>query len=493
MAHPVSTLHKIRFHINSAEEIRSSSVCCVYQPDLYNKAAQILDGGPLDLRMGAIDKYKCNTCYRLQECPGHPGHIELAVPVLNVHFTDKIRDILDVLCIQCCQIKCSSKELDRAKGLKDIKTICKARVKCPHSNCGQFCPVVSLSGPYFYVIKTVYKSNGKAEKNNKTLLPASRIYEIFSEISEMDLKKLHITYHPKDLLFTALPVLPNTERPTFDKFESGPQRSVDKLTFRLREIILQNNKMAHLLEQEKGLHTNKKKPFNSQALQQQEFLLQDEVTLFFTKSHVAQSHSLKKTVSSSYARGGIDEGKPLQSRLQGKNGQLRGNLMGKRVNFSARTVITGDPNVDLNEVGIPQEIATTLTIRERVWNGNIIEMQNLVRSGPSQIIGAKSVTRYQDGTPQVFDLRFRKFPLELQYGDFVDRHIQNGDLLVFNRQPTLHRMSLMAMKAIIMKGKTFRMSVAATKPFNADFDGDEMNIHASQNVESKAELQGKEI
>jgi len=460
MSHPVATLQKIRFHIHSADEIRISSVCHVYQPDLYNKASQILDGGPLDLRMGAIDKYRCKTCNRLQECPGHPGHIELTVPVLNVHFNDKVRDILDVLCIQCCQIKCSRNELDRARGLKDIKTICKARVKCPHSNCGQFCPVVSLSGAYFYVIKTVYKSNGKAEKNHKTLLPASRIYEIFNEISEMDLKNLHLSYHPKDLLFTALPVLPNPERPTFDKFESGPQRSVDKLTFRLREIIIQNNKMGLLLEQEKGLHTNKKKPHNSQAVQQQEYLLQDEVTLFFTKSHVAQSHSLKKTVSSSYARGGIDEGKPLQSRLQGKNGQLRGNLMGKRVNFSARTVITGDPNVDLNEVGIPQEIAMILTIRERVWNGNIIQMQQLVHSGADYMLGAKSVTRYDDnGKQQIFDLRFRKFPLELQYGDFVDRHIQNGDLLVFNRQPTLHRMSLMAMKAIIMKGKTFRMSV----------------------------------
>lgn len=454
----------IQFDLLDADEIRKLSVCQVIHPDLFSKSGNghVLEDGPCDLRMGAINLFKCKTCNRLQDCPGHFGHLELAVPLFNVNFLDKVREILDVLCLKCCKIKYSHEESKTKRSLKTIKDICKNRTKCPHSNCGQLCPAVSLNGAYFSISETQYNNKIQQDKLVKSQLYASRVYDIFGRIPEKDLENLGLEYHPRALLYTALPILPNPERPTFDKFDSGHQRSVDKLTLRLKEIVILNRKVVKAIEED-SIPTKKRTGKNNAAtsLQDQQNLLQDEVNMFYTSNHIAQSHSLQKSVASSYNRAGIDEGKPLQSRLQGKDGQLRGNLMGKRVNYSGRTVITGDPSLDLNQVGIPYEIAMILTSREYVWKANIKNLQQLVDAGAKALIGAQTVTRPdpKGKSSIIFDLRYRQSPLKLEYGDIVDRHLQNGDLVVFNRQPTLHRMSLMAMKAKIMKGRTFRMNV----------------------------------
>lgn len=466
----------IQFGIQSPEDIKNYSVCVVNKPEPFSKdGLEIYEGGPCDLRMGAFDRYACKTCLETKMCPGHFGMIKLAVPIFNITFLEKVREILDYLCLHCCRLKLSEDEFN-SQWTSKLKDTCKNRTKCPKPNCGQLCPSVSTVGSYLSMT-----TNG--EKDNKSRLFARRVYEIFNKMNEDDLLLLDLPYHPSWLLFTNLPVLPNPERPTFDKFDSGHQRSVDKLTLRYKEIILHNNKLEYMLgqiSQSEEQYAKRKKPTQkskktSLEIEMEELLLQDEVTLFYTPSHISQSFTLQKSVSSSYSRGGIDEGRPLQTRLKGKAGQLRGNLMGKRVDFSARTVITGDPNLDLNQVGVPTQIAATLTIKERVWQGNMKEMQKCVDLGPSYIdsngvehsqpLGAKRVIRKDENfVEELFDLRSRQSqePLKLEYGDIVERHLRDNDLVIFNRQPTLHRMSLLAMKIKIMKAKTFRMNVCFT-------------------------------
>ena len=178
--------------------------------------------------------------------------------------------------------------------------------------------------------------------------------------------------------------------------------------------------------------------------------------------------------------------KSISERLNGKTGRVRGNLMGKRVDFSARSVITSDPNLSIRELGVPMKVAMNITYPETVNERNINFLTKLVQNGPEVHPGAKILDR-KGG--ESISLRYvDRQSLRLQYGDVVHRHMVNGDAVLFNRQPTLHRMSMMCHTARIMKqGDTFRMNVADTKPYNADFDGDEMNLHMPQDEEWSAE------
>ena len=163
-------------------------------------------------------------------------------------------------------------------------------------------------------------------------------------------------------------------------------------------------------------------------------------------------------------------GRPLKSikdRLNGKGGRMRGNLMAKRVDFSARSVITADPNLSIRELGIPMKIAKNITKPVVVNKINKSFLKQLVLNGPDIHPGAKILER-KNG--ESITLRYvDRASIVLEEGDIVHRHMMNGDPILFNRQPTLHRMSMMCHIARIMtRGDTFRMNVADTKPYNAD-------------------------
>ena len=193
--------------------------------------------------------------------------------------------------------------------------------------------------------------------------------------------------------------------------------------------------------------------------------------------------------------------KTIRARLKGKEGilffaslvivcllgRLRGNLMGKRVDFSARTVITGDPNLSIDQVGVPRSIARNLTFPETVTPYNIEKLQMMIRNGPNEHPGAKYVIR--DNGERI-DLRYSKRggDIHLQYGYKVERHLLDGDFVIFNRQPSLHKMSMMGHRVKIMPYSTFRLNLSVTSPYNADFDGDEMNLHVPQSYETRAEV-----
>ena len=183
-------------------------------------------------------------------------------------------------------------------------------------------------------------------------------------------------------------------------------------------------------------------------------------------------------------------GRPLKSikeRLNGKGGRVRNNLMGKRVDFSARSVITPDPNLSISELGIPIKIAMNITSPVKVNERNRAFLLKMVQNGPDEFPGAKILERKNGDN---ISLRYvDRGSIKLEFGDVVHRHMMDGDPVLFNRQPTLHRMSMMCHRAVIMHvGDTFRMNVGDTKPYNADFDGDEMNLHMPQDDESSSEL-----
>ena len=180
--------------------------------------------------------------------------------------------------------------------------------------------------------------------------------------------------------------------------------------------------------------------------------------------------------------------KTLTQRLKGKEGRFRGNLSGKRVDFSARTVISPDPNIDINEVGVPIDVAQRLTIPERVTPWNIDELKSLIRNGPDQYPGAFTSFRPDGRRVRLEFVTERESLAEaIQPGFVVERHIRDNDIVLFNRQPSLHRMSIMAHSVKVLPYKTFRLNPCVCPPYNADFDGDEMNLHVPQGEEARTE------
>ena len=248
-------------------------------------------------------------------------------------------------------------------------------------------------------------------------------------------------------------------------------RSEDDLTYKLADILRANASLKS--------HESEGSPAHIVAEFEQ--LLQFHVATYMDNDIPGMPQALQKS------------GRPLKSlraRLKGKEGRIRGNLMGKRVDFSARTVITPDPNLALDQVGVPKSIAKTLTIPESVTPWNIERLQGLVDVGPNEHPGARFVIK-DDG--QRVDLRYARASgpegsLMLRAGYTVERHLADGDLVIFNRQPSLHKMSMMGHRVRVMPFSTFRLNLSVTTPYNADFDGDEMNLHAPQSLESKAEI-----
>jgi len=175
-------------------------------------------------------------------------------------------------------------------------------------------------------------------------------------------------------------------------------------------------------------------------------------------------------------------------RLKGKQGRFRGNLSGKRVDFSGRTVISPDPNLGIDQVAVPILVAKNLTYPERVNHVNLGKLKACIVRGPSEWPGAQSVLRGKNGYR--VDLRFgdrTQIAEELSPGDIVERHLEDGDVVLFNRQPSLHKLSIMSHLVKVRPWRTFRLNECVCTPYNADFDGDEMNLHVPQTEEARAE------
>lgn len=187
--------------------------------------------------------------------------------------------------------------------------------------------------------------------------------------------------------------------------------------------------------------------------------------------------------------------------LEKKEGLFRQNMMGKRVNFAARSVISPDPNIETNEIGIPLVFAKKLTYPEPVTDYNFYEMKAAVLNGVDNWPGAAAI---ENESGQVINLRSKNFEERQAIANQllapsstnmngarnkkVHRHLNNGDIVLMNRQPTLHKPSIMGHRARVLPGeKTIRMHYANCSTYNADFDGDEMNLHFPQNEIARAE------
>lgn len=474
---------RIEFGILSPKEIRQMSVRKIIWADTYDDDGYPYSQGLMDLHLGVIDPgMRCKTCgQKASDCPGHFGHIELAKPVIHVGYTRLIRKLLRVTCRSCGRLLLSPEEITKIVGTEDgesgdlvtEKDIKKERV-CPY--CGEQQLKINFEKPTtFSEVVVTTDADGKERKEEHKLTPAD-IRSRLERIPNGDLKLLGIdpdVARPEWTILTVLPVPPVTMRPSII-LENG-QRSEDDLTHKLVDIIRINQRFKE--NQDAGAP--------QLIIEDLWELLQYHVTTYLDNEVAGCPPARHRS------------GRPLKTlsqRLKGKDGRFRGSLSGKRVNFSARTVISPNPFLSVNEVGVPLAIANEMTIPVRVTSQNIDVARFYVRNGTDRQTlndppGANYVIRPDERRIRISDENKEDVADQIEIGWTVERQMQDGDLVLFNRQPSLHRMSIMGHHIKIMDGKTFRLNPAVCPPYNADFDGDEMNMHVPQTEEARAEVE----
>ena len=447
----------IQFSMLSPEEIRKNSVVEIVSRDS-------VSGGLFDAKMGVLEKgVICPTDgLTYMDTPGYFGHIELAMPVLLVQHIKDIMKICKSICYKCSKLMINKNKYMHLLKLSPEErwhTISNHKVtRCGHDTedgCGCKQPdKYKLDGFATIVAEwdKIKVQDGQGS-SMKQVLTADRIYKMFKRISDEDVQFMGfhpLWSRPEWMICSALPVPPPAVRPSVK--HDAQQRSEDDLTHIYINILKYNN----ILKEAIASNTNIKTIENTYLLLQY---------------YVAMLSNNKATGTSPLGQNSGRTFQCISSRLNTKNGRVRGNLMGKRVDFSARSVITGDPNLSITQLGVPMKIAKNLTRPVMVNERNRKFLTKLLQNGPDVHPGANRLER-KNG--EQISLRYvDRDNIVLELGDKLHRHMMDGDYVLFNRQPSLHKMSMMCHEVKVMpKGDTFRFNVSTTAPYNADFDGD---------------------
>ena len=512
-------IQNIYLSVLSNDVIERSSVVEIKQACLYEKGLP-KDGGNNDIRMGTVAReQRCGTCSNtIDFCNGHSGHIKLSSPTFHVSFLQYIMKILRCLCPRCHRIIVpSSHPIWKAAMTKPVRLRfaywvdqLKSKSVCQHPGCQFNLPKYNLTAgnlrrEWSESAKSQFetfdisgtktrkrklksadhqKAPKKAKKSCQKPLPLPLAPDeerrLLQPLSGKTIQDFFDVVEPqafldlgfpdagtlKNFIITTLVVPPPIIRPAIMHSESSRARGQDDLTHKLQEIIKSSNKLRSM---------NEGKTFKTGNVQSEQEKLQLMVSSYMCNDG---AHAIKK-------RSGQLE-KSLTTRLKGKQGICRRHLMGKRVDYSSRTVISPLIGGDIDQVGVPQYIAMILTIPETVTQHNYQVLSERVRRGHLHPQGARCIIKPDK---KVIYLEYIKKLncIRLGLGWVVERYLQDGDAVLLNRQPTLRKKSIMAHRVILHPGKTIQLNLDCASPYNADFDGDEMCLHPTRNLEVEAE------
>jgi DNA-directed RNA polymerase beta' subunit len=506
----IKEIDTITFGIYSPDEIRAISVC---QVDNTKKTDY---GSVYDPRMGtSLTSVICETCNEdACWCPGHFGHIELHEPIIHPLYYRNVLNLLSCVCFRCCKLMITKEQLEiegviNMKGPTRFNHIVEKVKKigiCCNDECRAEKPKLKLST----IDHTILMTHEVNKKTNSITMTTSEIHQILDNVSDADVRLMGFDpelSHPRNYILSVLPVLPPVDRPYV---QVNGNIWDDDITVQYFEIIKAN-------EQIRQANINELEVTDIKRVKAIASLIFRISTTFNNNQNKAKHTTNARPI------------KGIKERLTGKEGQIRNNMMGKRSNHTARTVIGPDPTLKSGQIAVPEEMATVLTVPVRVMASNIEQLQQYVNNGLVQTIVKDdekktciNIKRFRIGTRliagdiinrdgvviNVNDLNQRVMPGDvverggkeienikvsnrdypIQIGMIVNRRLQDGDIVLLNRQPTLHKGSMLAMEVLIRKHRTIRMNLAICKSFNADFDGDEMNLHIPQGLESQAEL-----
>tara|TARA_B100001123_G_scaffold415707_1_gene516497 strand:+ start:3020 stop:7579 length:4560 start_codon:yes stop_codon:yes gene_type:complete len=497
-----SQINKLNLSLLNPEQIKKGAVCEIFNSETYEGGEPKING-LFDPRMGCSDKNGvCVTCGNYNDiCPGHFGKIELPLPVFNINTIDYVKKLLKCVCIRCSNIlidksdptilselenKSNNQRFAMIYSLSTKMKTCQFNHACFKMQPTKYEKLLADKVPtnespleIHATISSEALQSTESNLTNKIKMSPLNCYNIFRRISDIDSEFLGFNpkySRPEWLIITVLPIPPPQVRPA--AIHDNDLRAEDDLTHLLNNIVKSTHHLKNKIDEEAD-----KKTIDTHF-----GLLQYHV-ICLINNDVSNIPTLAQRSSRSL--------KGLVQRLKQKDGRIRSNLMGKRVDYSGRTVISVDPNIEIDEFGIPLKVAMTVTFPEKVTKLNIDRLNVYLDNGPNKYPGLKRIRKKEimdDGTINYseYSLNIRSsYSIKLEIGDTVYRHLIDGDIVLFNRQPTLHRMGMMAHRIIVLPYSTFRLNVTTTTPYNADFDGDEMNAHIPQSYGSKMEL--KEI
>ena len=534
---PYSKVKSIDYDIMSRSEIADYSLCIVNEQKKYLSSDE--QGSVSSLLMGAVNQSDvCKTCeLKADKCPGHMGHIQLSMDIYNIFFIREITLFLSLLCYKChgflLQIK--NKRGDKfpkiINFLNELKYIPKLSDRLNIAvkiavNLVE-CPFCEYKNPKYFIkndgntricvepkknIKKQIISDIDPEFTTKkkgsfaNIILPSVAYYILSDFKGSDLKKLGYDptrFHPSYLILSTIPVIPNCVRP--DNFNGGQKYEDD--TVRSYKRILNASKKVD----QHGEKTDKPKEY--------EVFINNHDSL--TNAVGSLYGFVKKSDGKGFKTGKKSSVKSLADRFKGKKEHIRGNILSKRVECGARTVISPDVKIPIDCIGLPMKIALKMAIQVVVTPGNINECMTWLRNGPNVYPGAISfILTSTDPNLPIGGLN-KKIHLisaikpenllntQLRYGDIIERHPIDGDIVEANRQPSLHKYSFNGLTVKVLPGTkkednttetdnkndndndggdTIRLNPCDCKPFNADFDGDEMNIFFFNSQAAYAEI-----
>lgn len=477
----LTSVNRVQFSLLSPERILSESVAHIFKHAGKGDMANTL----YDPRLSATHNSRnATTLLTLKQDSGNWGHCVLAKPVYHPILHSKIIDVLRAVCPECSSVrnKLSTAVRNRILNMtaKDRARNVAAQFDARKPNC-EYCgvelPTVSANKERVLGISFVYKEKDKEKDSGgktKIVIPVTpeQVHNIFIKINDEDCRLLGYSpefSRPEWMIITILPICPPIIRPSVITDDGKTQD--DDLTQALHNILKFNNLLKAAIEA-KADGSEVDSYYN--ALQLQVAALIDNTTSAYNKVCNRSKRPLNT----------------IKARLSGKKGRIRNNIEGKRSNKTARTVITADPYISVREKGVPYKICMTLTYPEIVNRYNREFLKEMVINGPRTYPGANEVSLPGQSAPinlAFLSLDDRK-AMQLPYGSIVHRHLLKGDVCLSNRQPTLHKMNMMAHLIVPLKGDTFRHNVNITEPYGADFDGDEMNLFLPQFPLSRTEL-----
>jgi len=462
----------MQFGVVSPKYIKTISKAEILTPELYDTDGYPVDNGLMDTNMGVIDPgLRCKTCGGgLKTCLGHFGHIKLSMPILHISYIGVINALLYSFCHSCGRALINDGELSQAKAdAEKVKREYNINAVRSHKNKIFKLAKRKKNCPYCGVEQTKIKFERPCTfyENGIRMWP-DEIRARFEKILDEDLLAFAFDpelMRPEWLVLTLLSVPPITMRPSIT-LESG-DRSEDDLTHKLSDIVRVNQRLSE--------NINAGAP--EIIIEDLWDLLQYHLTTYFNNK-ISQVPPARHRTNR--------ELKTLTQRLSGKSGRFRHSLAGKRVNFCGRSVISPDPNLKINEVGVPKQIAKEVTIPEILTDWNKKWLISLIKSTPEYPC-ANYVISPDGRRRKVTKDTCNALIEELDYGWTIERQLIDGDIVLFNRQPSLHRLSMMCHLVKVVPGRTLRVNPSVCPQYNADFDGDEMNLHVPQALEARAE------
>lgn len=445
-----SKIHELHFHVIGSEEVQNDSYVTVVNKETFRSGDFPVQGGVYSPNMGTTDyAWNCTTCGNVKNiCPGHPGQITLKYPVKNPLFRDQLLRWLKIICFKCGNIITEKNpQVNRHKLLAEFNKLCRGVSKCQFCGADHYNVNRDKYEQSAFYVEIPYPKGGHRRED----LYNHEILAILERVSEETVQragKLMVS-HPKNFILDHIKVAPNTIRPDIRRIGGNRSNSSD-ITALTKNIVEINNILPDVIPDKSRIDKDMREKYYNLDMTYYELV----------KGSTGSGNQVRMITSTN------KQPNSLASRIPKKDGRIRKNLMGKRVKEMARSVITGDNMLRVDEIGMPLEVAKSISIPETVSQYNMDRLNIYFMNRKHHYPGCTRIIKKSNGKSYNIDHLEENY--RLQIGDIVLRDLIDGDVVNYNRQPSLRWSNITCMKIRVLPGAlTFRMNPTVCVLFDA--------------------------